>query len=165
MSNGPQRDPKGTPKSSLVAESVIYSEAKGFEPARSHFGLPPISHETKSVTREPPELLTGVSESAAAIYAYLKRNPHRAEETPSWIAIAIWAEDYYPAKPSEYDVTAALGELITARGRSRRKGVTRSHRAASRGPNSSGQSHYQRTTKRLSVSEPQTQRICFVRPL
>lgn len=48
---------------------------------------------------------------AAAVRDYLERNPHRADETPSWIANTLWAYKLYPGKPTRHEVSYALEEL------------------------------------------------------
>jgi hypothetical protein len=49
---------------------------------------------------------------------YLAKNPHRRGETPSWLAIACWAEydELEGNKPTPQDVREALRELREVRG-------------------------------------------------
>jgi hypothetical protein len=54
----------------------------------------------------PPEPIK--PELVEALRSYLERNWHRREETPSWLRVALWAEDYLPSKPSLEAVAQAL---------------------------------------------------------
>jgi hypothetical protein len=47
----------------------------------------------------------------AALREFLRRNPDRRDEEPGWFSVALWAEDYLPAKPTLLAVEVALGEL------------------------------------------------------
>ena len=47
----------------------------------------------------------------AALREFLRRNPRRCGERPGWFAVALWADDYLPAKPDALAVEVALGEL------------------------------------------------------
>jgi hypothetical protein len=46
-----------------------------------------------------------------ALREFLRRNPHRFDEKPSWFSVALWAEDYVPTKPTPLAVEVSLGEL------------------------------------------------------
>jgi Bifunctional DNA primase/polymerase, N-terminal/Primase C terminal 1 (PriCT-1) len=46
-----------------------------------------------------------------ALATYLKRNPHRRHEPPSWLGVAVWSESLTDFKPSPEQVEAALAEL------------------------------------------------------
>jgi hypothetical protein len=47
----------------------------------------------------------------AALGEFLRLNPHRREEKPSWVAVALWAEEYLPEKPTPLAIEVALFEL------------------------------------------------------
>jgi hypothetical protein len=49
-----------------------------------------------------------------ALREFLRRNPHRQDEEPSWFSVALWAEDYIGSKPSPLEVEVALAELDRA---------------------------------------------------
>ena len=40
--------------------------------------------------------------------SYLDRYPHRASETPSWLAVALWTDLDLPIKPTPAAVEVAL---------------------------------------------------------
>ena len=46
-----------------------------------------------------------------ALGDFLRRNPRRRDEQPSWFAVALWAEDLLERKPSPLEVEVALAEL------------------------------------------------------
>lgn len=46
-----------------------------------------------------------------ALREFLRRNPHRQDEEPSWFSVALWAGDYIGSKPSSREVEVALAEL------------------------------------------------------
>jgi hypothetical protein len=46
-----------------------------------------------------------------ALREFLRRNPRRQDEQPSWLAVALWAEDLLERKPSPLEVEVALAEL------------------------------------------------------
>jgi hypothetical protein len=46
-----------------------------------------------------------------ALREFLRRNPHRHGEAPSWFSVALWAEEYLEAKPPPTAVELALAEL------------------------------------------------------
>lgn len=48
---------------------------------------------------------------ADALADYLSKNPHRRRETPSWLAVALWAEGSYPTKPAAENVGDAMALL------------------------------------------------------
>jgi hypothetical protein len=50
-------------------------------------------------------------ELVEALAAYFNRNPHRRGEMPSWLSVALWADDYLLAKPPPAEIEAALLEL------------------------------------------------------
>jgi hypothetical protein len=50
-----------------------------------------------------------------ALAAYLDRRPHRAGETPSWLAVALWADEFVEGKPTPAAVEVALHELVERR--------------------------------------------------
>ncbi len=50
-------------------------------------------------------------ELVEALAAYLDRNPRRRGERPSWLAVALWADEYLPDKPTSAAVEVALSEL------------------------------------------------------
>jgi hypothetical protein len=60
--------------------------------------------ELERVEAAPPELVE-------ALAAYLDRNPRRRDERPSWLAVAVWADEYLPDKPTPAAVEVALYEL------------------------------------------------------
>jgi hypothetical protein len=43
-----------------------------------------------------------------ALAAYLARNPRRSGETPSWLAVALWADELVEGKPTPAAVEVAL---------------------------------------------------------
>jgi hypothetical protein len=45
-----------------------------------------------------------------ALREFLRRNPCRRDEQPSWFAVALWAEDLLERKPSPLEVEVALAE-------------------------------------------------------
>jgi hypothetical protein len=47
----------------------------------------------------------------AALREYLRLNPRRAGETPSWISVALWAGEHVEGKPTPEAVAAALSVL------------------------------------------------------
>jgi hypothetical protein len=51
------------------------------------------------------------SELVEALAAYLDRHPRRRDERPSWLAVALWADEYLPDKPTPAAVEVALYEL------------------------------------------------------
>jgi hypothetical protein len=53
-------------------------------------------------------------ELVEALRGFLRRNPHRRDERPSWVAVALWAEDYVTKKPTPFAVELALAELQDA---------------------------------------------------
>ena len=57
-----------------------------------------------------------LSELASALGRFLDRCPHRANETPSWLSVALWADDYHPVRADELRVAHALGELRSREG-------------------------------------------------
>ncbi len=52
-----------------------------------------------------------LSPLAEALGDYLDRNPHAATETPSWLALALWAYDLVEGKPTPREIDAAIEEL------------------------------------------------------
>jgi hypothetical protein len=46
-----------------------------------------------------------------ALGEFLRRNPHRRDETPSWLAVALWSEEYLDSKPPPLLLEVALVEL------------------------------------------------------
>jgi hypothetical protein len=60
--------------------------------------------ELQRVVEPSPELV-------AALREFLRRNPHRTTEKPSWLSVALWAEDYTPTKPPPEEIGAALLDL------------------------------------------------------
>ncbi len=52
-----------------------------------------------------------LSPLAAAVGAYLERNPRDACQSPGWIAGTLWAFELYPGKTTPAEITAALDEL------------------------------------------------------
>ncbi len=52
-----------------------------------------------------------LSPLAEALGAYLDRNPHAATETPSWLAVTLWACDLVEDKPTPPAISAAIEEL------------------------------------------------------
>lgn len=46
-----------------------------------------------------------------ALREFLRRNPDRRDQEPSWFSVALWSEDYLPTKPPPLAVEVALGEL------------------------------------------------------
>ena len=48
------------------------------------------------------------AELVEALAAYLDRHPRRAGETPSWLAVALWADEYLPSKTTPAAVEVAL---------------------------------------------------------
>jgi hypothetical protein len=42
---------------------------------------------------------------------FLRRHPNRRDETPSWLSVALWAEEYTPGKTSLEAVELALADL------------------------------------------------------
>jgi hypothetical protein len=58
----------------------------------------------KLVTNPGPNLVD-------ALRRFLRRNPRRCDEQPSWFAVALWAEDYVADKPTLVAVEVALAEL------------------------------------------------------
>ncbi len=76
------------------------------DPERERFYFPERYRNAK-----PPEK-TGVSPLALAIRIYLDRHPHRADETPSWLAVTLWACDSrLEEKPTPAEVRVAMNEL------------------------------------------------------
>jgi hypothetical protein len=55
-----------------------------------------------------PELDEGLRD---ALRNFLRRNPHRKDEAPSWLSVALWAEEYTPSKAPPVAVELALAEL------------------------------------------------------
>jgi hypothetical protein len=49
-----------------------------------------------------------------SLRAFLRRHPHRRQETPNWLGVALWAEDYVSNKPLPLAVELALSELHQA---------------------------------------------------
>ena len=47
-----------------------------------------------------------------ALREYLRRNPHRRGEMPSWLSVALWSEEYLETKPPPVAVEVALAELL-----------------------------------------------------
>jgi hypothetical protein len=45
------------------------------------------------------------------VEGFLQRNPHRTGEKPSWLSVALWADEYLPSKPLPEAVEMALAEL------------------------------------------------------
>ncbi len=43
-----------------------------------------------------------------ALAAYLYRNPRRSDETPSWLAVTLWADELVEGKPTPAAVEVAL---------------------------------------------------------
>jgi hypothetical protein len=52
-----------------------------------------------------------VSPLAAAVRAYLERNPRDADQPSGWIGRTLWAYDLHPGKPGPGEVRAAIEEL------------------------------------------------------
>jgi hypothetical protein len=46
-----------------------------------------------------------------ALGEFLRRNSHRTNEPPSWLSVALWAEEYLPSKPPPEAVEVALADL------------------------------------------------------
>jgi primase-like protein len=46
-----------------------------------------------------------------ALREYLRRNPHRRDEPPSWLSVALWADEYLETKPPPAAVEVALADL------------------------------------------------------
>jgi hypothetical protein len=46
-----------------------------------------------------------------ALREFLKRNPHRTNEPPGWLGVALWAEEYLLSKPPPEAVEVALADL------------------------------------------------------
>lgn len=59
--------------------------------------------------RELEQVEASDTELVEALAAYLKRNPRRCGERPSWLAVALWADEYLPGKPTPAAVEVALG--------------------------------------------------------
>lgn len=57
------------------------------------------------------ELQRPVSPLAEAMRAYLKENPHHAEEPAGWIGSTLWAYGLYEGKPTAAESKAAFEEL------------------------------------------------------
>jgi hypothetical protein len=51
------------------------------------------------------------AELVEALEGFLQRNPHRTQEKPSWLSVALWADEYLPSKPLPEAVEMALAEL------------------------------------------------------
>ena len=47
-----------------------------------------------------------------ALKEYLRRNPRRKQETPSWLGIALWSEEFVETKPPPAAIEVALAELL-----------------------------------------------------
>jgi hypothetical protein len=60
--------------------------------------------ELEPVPKADPELVE-------ILEAYFARNPQRREEKPSWLSVALWADEYLPNKPSPAAVELALLKL------------------------------------------------------
>lgn len=50
----------------------------------------------------------------AALASFLDRNPHRLDELPSWLSVALWSDELLPEKPPPEAVAVALDELRAA---------------------------------------------------
>jgi hypothetical protein len=50
-----------------------------------------------------------------ALAIYLYRHPRRAGETPSWLAVALWADELVEGKPTPAAIEVALHELVERR--------------------------------------------------
>jgi hypothetical protein len=50
----------------------------------------------------------------AVLREFLRRNPHRWDEHPGWLSVAVWADYDLPEKPPSPDVEAALACLAEA---------------------------------------------------
>lgn len=61
-----------------------------------------------------------LSPLAATLDRALRDNPDWAEELPSWMAVALWAEGYTDGKPTRFEVAAVLEELREAKRQRRR---------------------------------------------
>ena len=48
---------------------------------------------------------------AAAMLAYLRRNPHDAHELPGWLGTTCWAYGYHDGRPTPDESKAAVEEL------------------------------------------------------
>jgi len=84
---------------------------------RSRFrAVPDREPDWESVQEKPPDgeirelgrVESTDAELVEALAAYLNRNPHRSSETPSWLAVALWAEEDLPGKPAPAEVEVAL---------------------------------------------------------
>lgn len=73
----------------------------------------PPAGEIRELERLEDEELVPV-ELLQALKVFLRRNPHRRGEFPSWLATALWAEDLVLAKPPPELVARALDLLEVA---------------------------------------------------
>ncbi len=73
---------------------------------------PPPDGEIRELERSPGDVM--FSELVNALSAFLKRNPHRRLERPSWLAVALWADELVRSRPAPADVEAALSWLEAA---------------------------------------------------
>jgi hypothetical protein len=71
-----------------------------------HFAAERRRREDQRETLPAPE-----PELVEALAKYLDHNPRRQEEQPSWLAVAMWAHEYLPDKPTPASVESALYEL------------------------------------------------------
>lgn len=55
------------------------------------------------------------TELVAAVREFLRRNPRRRREGPSWIAVALWADGYVEGKPTPAETEAALEHVESNR--------------------------------------------------
>jgi len=58
-----------------------------------------------------------VSPLAATLLRALRDHPSWADELPSWLGIAMWADGYVQDKPTRHEVAEALEELHEAKRR------------------------------------------------
>jgi hypothetical protein len=79
---------------------------EGVEPSPhvANIGADGYTTELKVVPNTDGELL-------AALREFLRCNPHRCGEMPSWFSVALWAHDYLPTKPDRGAVELALADL------------------------------------------------------
>lgn len=62
---------------------------------------------------EPDAPPTADDALVVALRGFFARNLHRAGETPSWLSVALWAEEYLDRRPPPAEVETALVELMS----------------------------------------------------